>query len=259
LSIGVFDSGLGGISVLRHVRRLLPEADLIYVADRARAPYGRRPLAEVRLFSEQLTEHLLAEGAGLIVLACNTASAAALHHLRARHPSIPFVGMEPALKPAAALTHTGVVAVLATDATFQGDLFASLVDRYADNVEVLRQPCPGWVELVERGELEGEAAEASIRRHLEPVLAGGADVLVLGCTHFPFLIPLMRKVAPNVALIDPSEAVAQQVFRVASEQGLAGDAALLEFEVSGDLDRVAGIVDRLSGMKVVPAVLTLSS
>ncbi|MEX0667747.1 MAG: glutamate racemase [Acidimicrobiia bacterium] len=224
--IGVFDSGVGGLSVLTEIRRLLPGPDLTYLADRANSPYGQRSLEEVCGLAEACTAHLLHLGAGLIVVACNTASAAALQYLRSIHPGVRFVGMEPAVKPAAALTRSNVVGVLATAATFQGELFASVVGRFADGVTVINQACPGWADLVETGVTSGPVAEAAVARHLDPVLAAGADTLVLGCTHYPFLRHLIsERAGPHVVIVDPTRAVARQVVAVAesnAQQGAGG-------------------------------------
>jgi glutamate racemase len=213
--IGLFDSGLGGLSVLRAVRAALPGVPLLYLGDSAHVPYGARPLAEVRGFAEGITRFLLARGARLIVLACNTASAAALRHLRGLYPGVPFVGMEPAVKPAVESSRAGIVGVLATPATFQGELYASVVERFAQDVTVLQQVCPGLVQQIEAGDLAGPATEAMLRGWVEPLLARGADTLVLGCTHYPFVIPLIEKIAgPGVRVIDPAPAVARQAARL---------------------------------------------
>lgn len=236
--IGVFDSGVGGLSVLRHLRAQLPGADLIYLADSAHVPYGPRPLAEVRAFSEAITRFLLGQAAQMVVVACNTASAAALKHLRATFADVPFVGMEPAVKPAAEQTRTGVVGVLATPATFQGELFASVVERFANGVTVIPQVCPGLVQQIEAGELDSPATEAMLRGWVEPLLARNIDALVLGCTHYPFVIPLLEKIAgPGVRVIDPAPAIARQAQRVLN--GLAGQeagdaAGRLTYFTSGD-------------------------
>jgi glutamate racemase len=224
-TIGIFDSGVGGLSVLAAVRGRLPGASLIYVADSAHVPYGPRALQEVRDFSFGITQFLVAQGAQVVVVACNTASAAALHELRAAYPETPFVGMEPAVKPAAELSHTGVVAVLATPATFQGALFASVVERFAQGVEVIPQVCPGLVEQIEAGELATPRTEAMLRAWVEPLLARNIDALVLGCTHYPFVRPLLERICgPAVRVIDPSVAVARQVERVlAKVDGAAGN------------------------------------
>jgi glutamate racemase len=217
--IGLFDSGVGGLSVLRAVRAQLPRADLLYFGDNLHIPYGPRPLAEVREFSEAITRFLLDRSAQVIVVACNTASAAALKHLRATFPAVPFVGMEPAVKPAAEQTQTRVVGVLATPATFQGELFNSVVERFAQGVTVLPQVCPGLVQQIEAGELDSPQTEAMLRGWVEPMVAQNIDALVLGCTHYPFVIPLLERICgPGVRVIDPAPAVARQVERVASNQ-----------------------------------------
>ncbi len=217
--IGIFDSGVGGLSVLRAVRAQLPHADLLYFGDNLHIPYGPRPLAEVRAFSEAITRFLLARGAQVIVVACNAASAAALKHLRAALPDVPFVGMEPAVKPAAEQTQTRVVGVLATPATFQGELFNSVVERFAQGVTVLPQVCPGLVQQIEAGELDAPETEVMLRGWVAPMLAQNIDALVLGCTHYPFVIPLLEKICgPGVRVIDPAPAVARQVGRVVSSQ-----------------------------------------
>ena len=217
--IGVFDSGVGGLSVLRAIRGQLPSADLLYFGDSAHIPYGSRPLAEVREFSVAITRFLLARDAQVIVVACNTASAAALKHLRATFPVVPFVGMEPAVKPAAEQTQSKVVGVLATPATFQGELFNSVVERFAQGVIVLSQVCPGLVQQIEVGETDSPDTEAMLRGWVEPMLAQGIDALVLGCTHYPFVIPLLEKICgPAVRVIDPAPAVARQAARVLSSR-----------------------------------------
>jgi glutamate racemase len=219
-AIGIFDSGLGGLTVLRAIRAELPQARLLYLGDNAHIPYGARPLAEVRAFSEAITRFLIAQGAAAIVIACNTASAAALHSLRATEAfaGVPFVGMEPAVKPASASTRSGVVGVLATPATFQGELYASVVERYARGVRVIEQVCPGLVQRIEAGDLDSFETEMLLRGWVEPLLAEGADTLVMGCTHYPFVIPLLERIAgPAVTVIDPAPAVARQTARVWSQ------------------------------------------
>jgi glutamate racemase len=245
-TIGIFDSGVGGLSVLRAVRAELPQADLLYVADTAHVPYGPRPLAEVREFAFGITEFLRRQGAAAIVLACNTASAAALHELRTAFPGTPFVGMEPAVKPAAEHSHTGVVAVLATPATFQGALFASVVERFAHGVEVIPQVCPGLVEQIEAGELDTPATEALLRGWVEPLLARNIDALVLGCTHYPFVRPLLERICgPCVRVIDPSLAVARQTARVLAEARYGGGSGQIVYFTSGAPARFDAVRQKL--------------
>ncbi len=219
--IGLFDSGVGGLSVLRAVRQELPHEDLIYFADQKYCPYGPRPAEEIRALSLRLAEFLLSQHAKLIVVACNTASAAALDYMRRTLPDVPFIGMEPAVKPAAQESQTKKIGVLATAGTFQGDLFQRTREQYASNVEVLTFYPPDWVERVERGDIDSPETEASVRRVLEPILQANADELALGCTHYPFLMPVIRRIAgEGVRVIDPSEAVARQTARVLRERGL---------------------------------------
>jgi glutamate racemase len=242
--IGVFDSGLGGFSVVREVLRLDPESTILYLGDRAWAPYGERSLEEVRSRAETITGHLLGSGADTIAIACNTASAAALVHLRELHPDVTFVGMEPAVKPAVALTATGRVGVLATPATFQGALYASVVDRFAADVEVVDAPCPGWMELVETP-TDPAVIRATVERGLSEVLAREVDVLVLGCTHYPFLRDYIHAAAGDgVKIIDPGEAVARQVIRTADRD----DRAMIRVQVTGPTDGVAVRIRHLTGL-----------
>jgi glutamate racemase len=218
--IGLFDSGVGGLSIVREVRRLLPHENLLFIADQSHVPYGPRPMEQVRSFAGEITRFLLAHEARAVVVACNTASAAALHPLRDRFPGVPFVGMEPAVKPAVQASRTGVVGVLATPATFQGELFASVVERFAAGVRVLEQTVPGLVERIEAGDLDGEATRRLLQQAVEPLLRQGADTIVLACTHYPFVIPLLRSlVGDSVHVIDPSPAIARQVERVLEDKG----------------------------------------
>jgi glutamate racemase len=249
--IGIFDSGVGGLSVLRQIRAQLPGEDVLFFADQGHVPYGPRPLAEVRAFAEEITRFLLARGAKLIVVACNTASAAALHYLRRTFPEIPFVGMEPAVKPAAETTQSGVVGVLATPATFQGELYASVIERFAVGVTVLKDTCPGLVEQIERGALDAPETRAILEHSLTPMLAQGIDRVVLGCTHYPFVIPLIEEiVGEGVRVIDPAPAVARQVGRVLRERGLQSTESALRRVTcftSGDPAKLSPLLPRLLG------------
>jgi glutamate racemase len=218
--IGIFDSGVGGLSVLRAIRAEMPAETLIYVGDQAHVPYGPRSAQQVRGFSEGITNYLLDQGAKLVVVACNTASAAALHYLRQHFPNTPFVGMEPAVKPAAEHTRSGVVGVLATPATFQGALYASVLERFANGVTVLQDTCPGLVSEIEKGNLDGKETRSILEGALRPMIAQGIDTVVLGCTHYPFVIPLIERICgDDVRVIDPAPAVARQVRRILEGRG----------------------------------------
>lgn len=237
-SVGIFDSGVGGLAVWREFARLAPDAPTLYVADQAHVPYGPRPPEEIRRFAESITRFLLERGARLIVVASHTISAAALWPLRETFPDVPFVGMEPAIKPAVAQTRTGVIGVLGTFGTLNGPLMARVVERFARQVRVVPQICNGWVEQVEAGLLEGEEAEARVRHHLDPVLQAGADVLVLACTHYTFLAPLIRRLAgPEIALVDPAPAVARraaEIWRNQAPRAAEGSTAGYRFLTTGD-------------------------
>ncbi len=245
--IGVFDSGVGGLSVLEEIRALAPSADLLYVADRARAPFGTRSLDEVRSISHEVAAWLIDRGAETLVVACNTASAAALDALREWSPGIPIVGMEPAVKPAAATSETGVIGVFATEATFQGRLFESVVSIHGRDANIVTQTCPEWAELVEQGKFAGPDVDRSVAAALAPVIDQGADALVLGCTHFSFLRPAIEKIAgPEVMVIDPTPAVAAQTIRVAGAiegEGRLWLAASGDTSVFAQLARHVGIAD----------------
>jgi glutamate racemase len=244
-TIAIFDSGLGGLSILREVCQRLPQHDLLYLADSAYCPYGPRPAAEVRARSLALGRWLVEQGAALLVVACNTASSAALDVLRAELP-IAVVGMEPGLKPAAAATRSGRIGVLATSNTLAGARFAALVERYAEGVEVITQPCPGLVELVEAGELNSPAARALVERYVAPLLERGVDTLVLGCTHYPFLRSTIADIAgPHVAIVDTGPAVAWQVARVAAQRGLAVGQGHAHFWTTGDSAQVTAAARRV--------------
>ncbi len=212
-AIGVFDSGVGGLSVLRHIRAQLPSVPLLYVADSGHVPYGDKTQDYIRERSLVLTEFLVRQGAAAVVIACNTATAAAAAPLRARF-DFPIIAMEPAVKPAVSATRSGVVGVLATVGTLESARFAALLEQYAGDVEIVTQACPGLVEQVEAGDLESAATRELVARYARSLVERGADTIVLGCTHYPFLKPLITKlVGPDVQLIDTGEAVARQVVR----------------------------------------------
>src|SRR6476661_66121 len=219
--IGIFDSGVGGISVLRAIREQMPEESVIYFGDQGHIPYGPRPMEQIRNFSEASTNFLLGRNAKIIVVACNTASAAALKYLRGEFPNVQFVGMEPAVKPAAEQTQTGKVGVFATPATFQGALYASVVERFANGVELVQNTCPGLVQQIEGGNLSGEEPRRILEDALLPMLQKNIDTVVLGCTHYPFVIPLIQQiVGDKVRVIDPAPAVAKQTGRLLEAGGM---------------------------------------
>ncbi|QEY64844.1 glutamate racemase [Metapseudomonas lalkuanensis] len=236
-TIGVFDSGVGGLSVLREIRSLLPGESLLYVADSGHVPYGEKSADFIRERSHRIAEFLLEQGAKALVLACNTATVAAVADLRERYPQLPIVGMEPAVKPAAAATRSGVVGVLATTGTLKSAKFAALLDRFAGDVRVITQPCPGLVERIEAGDLMGADTRALLSGYVQPLLAEGCDTLILGCTHYPFLRPLLQQMVPDsISLIDTGAAVARQVQRLleAGELLAEGPAEPCRFWSSGD-------------------------
>ncbi len=219
--VGFFDSGVGGKCVLEAFRRLCPNEKTVYIADTAHCPYGNRPQDEVVRLSEECVRKLIDCGCKMIVVACNTATAAAIDFLRGRHPELPFVGMEPALKPAVQTTRSGVVGVLATAGTFRGRLYNETKERFAGGVKVLSAVADEFVGLVERGETDGPDVEEAVRARVEPLLEAGADRIVLGCTHFPHLKPVIERVcAGRAEVLDSSDAVARQARRVLASRGI---------------------------------------
>jgi glutamate racemase len=246
--IAVFDSGVGGLAVLAELRAILPGEDLVYYADSAHFPYGSRSAGEIRARAEAITHELLALGAKIVVVACNTATSAAIAHLRETF-DVPFVGMEPALKPAAERTVTGKVALLVTPGTAEGQKLAALIDRYGAEVSVRTVPAPGLAERVEAGDLTGSDTRALVRRYVAEATADGADVLALGCTHYAFLRTLIEQEAGDaVTVIEPSEAVARQVRRVLEGASLLNPrtaAGSVRYLTSGDEAAFAALCERL--------------
>lgn len=249
--IGIFDSGVGGLSVLRALRAQMPEESVLYFGDQGHIPYGPRPMEQIKSFSEAITRFLLEREAKIIVVACNTASAAALKHLRATFPDVQFVGMEPAVKPAAEQTATGRVGVLATPATFQGALYASVVERFANGVELFQNTCTGLVQEIEHGNLNGAETRRILNAALLPMLAKNIDTVVLGCTHYPFVIPLIQEiVGEKVRVIDPAPAVARQVKRLLEANGSKsplGAQGQVRFYTSGDPEALKSLLPVLLG------------
>ena len=233
-AIGIFDSGVGGLSVYREIRKKLPSNPIIYFADQFHVPYGPRTLEEVFSLSFVVTNFLVKLGASVIVIACNTASAAALYRLREIYPDIPFVGMEPAVKPAAEHTHTGSVGVLATPATFQSKLYNSVVERFAKSVKIYQDTCSGLVQEIEKGNFSGSKTKNILINALTPMMEKEIDSVVLGCTHYPFVIPVIKEiVGPDISVIDPSPAIATQTYRkiiendIQSKSDLSGQSILI--------------------------------
>lgn len=267
IKIGVFDSGEGGLSVLKEITRLLPEAEYVYYSDNAHCPYGEKSPEYIQDRARAITERLLKEGADVIVVACNTATAAAISVLRSeysdassqnvrervqkltggRHDHICFIGMEPAVKPAALGTRTGVVGVLATAGTLKGSKYLKTKESVDDQVNVFEHVGRGFVELVEEGRLSGSEAEDVVKASLGPLLSAGADIIVLGCTHYPFLLPVLQKVAgPDIRFIDPAPAVARQLVHVLERDGM-----LSAVEASSALARNASAVPSSPHVKLL--------
>jgi glutamate racemase len=246
--IGVFDSGVGGLSVLAEIQQLLPHESLLYVADCGHIPYGEKTPAFILERSRSVAEFFREQGAKAFVIACNTATVAAVADLRQDYPDWPLVGMEPAVKPAAAATRSGVVGVLATTGTLQSAKFAALLDRFATDVRVITQPCPGLVELIETGDLDSPTLRQLLQGYIDPLLSAGCDTIILGCTHYPFLKPLLAQMLPaSIILIDTGAAVARQLKRLLGERDLLalGDPEPTQFWTSGDVYHLRNILPTL--------------
>lgn len=250
--VGVFDSGVGGLSVLGEIRARLPAEDLLYVADSRHAPYGEKSPDFIRARALAITRFLIGQGAKAVVVACNTATAAAAGLLRETFP-VPILAMEPAVRPAAAATRRRIVGVLATAGTLESARFAALLARFGEGIQVLARPCPGLVERVEQGDLDGPATRALLEHYARPLLDRGADTLILGCTHYPFLRPLLAGIAgPEVVLIDTGAAVARHLAATLAAQGLAAPerAGGERFWSSAGAGAAAAVMGRLWGRRV---------
>ena len=247
--IGAFDSGVGGLSILADVRRLLPAEDLIYLADSAHCPYGVKPSEAIRERVLEVTDFLVGLGVKLVVVACNSACVAGLDQVRAKHPELPIVGVEPALKPAHEITRNGKIGVLATNLTLNGARFSLLVEKYGAGVEVFTQPAPGLVELIEAGKIDAPETRKILQEYLVPLQEQGIDTLVLGCTHYPFLRPLIQEICgPQVTLLDTGAAVARQTYKLLEERDLMTTkqgAGKNIFYSSGDLRLVGEVMRKL--------------
>lgn len=251
--IAVYDSGVGGLSVLRALLNELPNEDFIYLGDQAHVPYGERSLEALRELADGVTRFFIQQGAKIIVIACNTASAAALKYLRAKYTEQTFVGMEPAVKPAAEQTHSHKVGVLATPSTFHGELYASVVERFANGVEIFQSTCPGLVAQIEKGDLDGEETMRILHDALDPMLVADVDKIVLACTHFPFVIPQIEAiVAGRATVIDPAPAVARQTARVLTQKDMLSTASKpgsIHFYTSSNPKNLQAITYKLIGLK----------
>jgi glutamate racemase len=259
LPVGVFDSGVGGVSVLRAIRQLLPQEHLIYVADSRHAPYGNRSPEFVTERATTLIHYFVERSAKAVVVACNTATGIAVGTLRQRFPDLPFVAIEPALKPAVATSSTGVVGILATRGTLTSEKFKRLADVHGQRGTIVTQVGIGLVEQVERGELNGAATRALVENALNPLLSAGADTIVLGCTHYPFLTPVIQEVAgPAVTLIDPAVAVARELGRRLETRSMRREdqeRGAIEFLTSGTPEDVRDVLERLWPDRVEVAAL----
>lgn len=219
--IGVFDSGIGGLTVLQAIRQALPNEDLIYVADTAHLPYGDKAAAVVRERASRIAAFLHSQSAKALIIACNTATAQAIDLLRTLRAAVPIIGVEPGVKPAALATQSGVAGILVTSATADSERFAELLRRHGQGVRFIVQPCPGLAETIEQGDLHGAALERMVHERMRPIVAAGADIIVLGCTHYSFVLPLIRSAAgENVSIVETGNAVARQLARTLGERNL---------------------------------------
>lgn len=258
-SIGVFDSGVGGLTVLRELRRLMPDVPLHYVADTAHAPYGQRSSDYIAERSLRISEHLTHEGAALLVVACNTATAHAIAALRARWPALPIVGIEPGIKPAVAASRNGRIGVMATPATMSSLRYQDLLARHAGSSQIVSQPCPGLVELIEAGDFESPALRELLARLCQPLRAAEVDTVLMGCTHYPLIQPLLQAaLGPHVRLLNIETAVAQQAARLWAELGLPVGRASLRLETTGSAQALTQFVHGALGWHDVVAETLLA-
>ena len=251
-TVGIFDSGVGGLSVWKEIIKIMPSNNYIYVSDSAYCPYGPRPQSEIIDRARTITTFLIDKGADIIVVACNTATAAAIKTLREEF-TIPFIGMEPAVKPAALCSKTGVIGVLATKGTLSGTLYNQTLKTYANGIEVVEREGIGLVALVEEGKLNGDETDRLLRKYITPMLEKGADQIVLGCTHYPFLLEAIKQITGNnVEIIDPAPAVAKHLYDVLEH--MQGDKLDYEqfkptkttmFYTTGNIETLRGMARRI--------------
>lgn len=250
MTIGIFDSGVGGLWILKHIREAFPEYNYIFIGDQAHVPYGSKSLDEIRNFSEGISDFLINDNCEIIVIACNTASAASLKYLRNKFPETLFIGMEPAVKPAVQNTQTGKVGVLATPATFQGELYNSVVERFKGGVELFENTCLGLVEEIEKGEFNSPEINSILEKALLPMLKENIDTVVLGCTHYPFVIPVIQKIiGEKVRVIDPTPAIVRRIEQLINENNFEQSKTLLkgdlEIYTSGDLNTMSDFINKI--------------
>ena len=248
-SIGIFDSGLGGLTVLEAIRRLMPYESFTYVADSAHAPYGSKPDAYIIERTNIIADFLVnTQQAKALVVACNTATAAAIKVLREKY-NLPVIGMEPGLKPAVEATLSGTIGILATENTLKSEKFSTLLDAHGHRARILTQPCHGLVEAIESGQTDSPATRTLLQQYLQPLLDAGADTIVLGCTHYPIFTPLIHELAPNVRIVETGAAVAKQLQRKLLEAGLASGSGEgdTRYFTSGDPAQVAALASALLG------------
>jgi len=246
--IGVFDSGVGGLSIWRAVRRLLPQESMLFFADSGHVPYGEKSTAELHDLTRRITRFLIGQHCKLVVVACNTATVHAIAHLREAFPDVPFVGVVPVVKTLASRTRTGTIAVLSTPATSNSPYLAGLIQEFAPDKQVINVGCDGLENAVEAGTLRGRSTTALLERHLAPVLGSSADVVGLGCTHYPFLrARIKRMLGPRVRLFDPSRPVARRVRQVLEERAALGanDPPDYRFYTTGDPQLFARVATTL--------------
>lgn len=252
--IGIFDSGIGGLSVLKEIQQLLPNEELIYIADSAFAPYGNKPLKFIQQRCHDLTQFLLGQNVKAIVVACNTATAVAVGALRQQF-TIPVIAMEPGVKPAIAATRTGVVGVLATENTLSSEQFTRLLHRYAEKVTVISQPCPGLVEHIETGEFDSPKTRQLIQQFTAPLLSAGADTIVLGCTHYPLIRQQITDILGlSITIVETGQAVAQQVAHIMTEQQISShsrDKGTISCWTSGETAQIQALVSAVLGQAIV--------
>jgi len=248
MNIGVFDSGVGGLWILKHLQDELPGYNYVYFGDQGHVPYGSRSMEEIRSFSEEITKFLIKKECRVIVIACNTASAASLSYLREKFPDIIFVGMEPAIKKASEITRTKKVGVLATPATFQGELYNSVVEKFAKGVEIYKDTCPGLVGQIEKDELSSSKTKKILEDALLPMLEKGIDTVVLGCTHYPFVVPLIKEITGgNVNVVDPTSAIVQRVSNLLNDNNLNEESSNNKIDIftTGDVNSMDPILSEL--------------